>query len=46
VGCHIKIGENCSSNRDVRASDEDYHGTVTKKDLLIHRTSPLVTLAS
>jgi hypothetical protein len=42
VGCHIKIGENCSSNHVVKASDEECHGTVTEKDLQIHRTSPPV----
>jgi hypothetical protein len=45
VGCHIRIGETCSSNRAVRASDEDYHGTVTEKDLQNHRTSSPVTIA-
>jgi hypothetical protein len=28
----MKIGENCSSNRSVRHTEGDRHGTVTKKD--------------
>jgi hypothetical protein len=28
----MKIGENCSSNRSVRHTEEDRHGTVSAKD--------------
>jgi hypothetical protein len=32
VGCHRKIGENRSSNRSVRHTEGDRHGTVRAKD--------------
>jgi hypothetical protein len=31
VNCHMKNGERSSPNRSVIASDEDHHGTVTRK---------------
>jgi hypothetical protein len=31
VGYHIKIGENCSSTRAVRTTEEDGHGTMHEK---------------
>jgi hypothetical protein len=38
VGCHMKIGENCSSNRSIRHTKGDRHGTVPAKD---HRFTEL-----
>jgi hypothetical protein len=32
VGCHVKIGENRSSNRSVKHTEGDRHGTVPAKD--------------